>query len=96
MRLCFASLLPPVGHFQCCNQFGDAGMHSLQLIAVLYLDCIGRASARLDQGIGQFIPSNGIGTETLSRPRVTGNERLPGEQEGKAPGKVKRSVALWK
>ncbi|KAJ6299095.1 hypothetical protein OIU76_020133 [Salix suchowensis] len=40
-----------------------------------------RASARLDQGTGQSVPSNNLTTETLSspsQPRVTGNERLPG------------------
>uniref|UniRef100_A0A6N2LVF4 Uncharacterized protein n=1 Tax=Salix viminalis TaxID=40686 RepID=A0A6N2LVF4_SALVM len=46
---------------------------------VLY--CQERASARLDQGTGQSVPSNNLTTETLSspsQPRVTGNERLPG------------------
>ncbi|CAK7330069.1 unnamed protein product [Dovyalis caffra] len=40
-----------------------------------------RASARPDQGTSQFVPSNNHSTETLSstrRPRVNGNERLPG------------------
>ncbi|KAL9367476.1 hypothetical protein Peur_038675 [Populus x canadensis] len=37
-----------------------------------------RASARLDQDTNQFVPSNNLTAETFSRPRVTGNGRLPG------------------
>ncbi|EEF34882.1 conserved hypothetical protein [Ricinus communis] len=40
-----------------------------------------RASVRLDQATSQLAPGNSINTETLSstsRPRMTGNDRLPG------------------